>query len=109
MSQNNTKKKSVKGTIWSFVDNFMTIGCSFVIGIVLARLLSPSDYGTVGVLSIFLSLANVFVDCGFGTAIIRKKERTQEDMSTAFYFNVGLGIFVYLVLFLISPLVADFF
>lgn len=74
MSQNNTKKKSVKGTIWSFVDNFMTIGCSFVIGIVLARLLSPSDYGTVGVLSIFLSLANVFVDCGFGTAIIRKKK-----------------------------------
>lgn len=109
MSQNNTKKKSVKGTIWSFIDNFMTIGCSFVIGVVLARLLSPSDYGTVGVLSIFLSLANVFVDCGFGTAIIRKKERTQEDMSTAFYFNVGLGVFVYLVLFLVSPLVADFF
>lgn len=74
MSQNNAKKKSVKGTIWSFADNFMTIGCSFVIGIVLARLLSPSDYGTVGVLSIFLSLANVFVDCGFGTAIIRKKK-----------------------------------
>lgn len=109
MVQDSAKKKSVKGTIWSFADNFMTIGCSFVIGIVLARLLSPSDYGTVGVLSIFLSLANVFVDCGFGTAIIRKKERTQEDMSTAFYFNVGLGIFVYLVLFFISPLVADFF
>lgn len=73
MSQENAKRKSVKGTIWSFADNFMTIGCSFVIGIVLARILSPSDYGTVGVLSIFLSLANVFVDCGFGTAIIRKK------------------------------------
>ena len=109
MSQENAKRKSVKGTIWSFADNFMTIGCSFVIGIVLARILSPSDYGTVGVMSIFLSLANVFVDCGFGTAIIRKKNRTQEDMSTAFYFNIGVGAFVYLVLFLISPLVAEFF
>ena len=109
MSDNNTKHKSVKGTAWSFADNLLTIGCSFVIGVVLARLLSPSDYGTVGVLSIFLSIANVFVDCGFGTAIIRKKDRTQDDMSTAFYFNVGLGLVVYLILFAISPLVADFF
>ena len=109
MSQNNVKKKSVKGIAWSFIDNFMTIGCSFIIGIILARLLSPSDYGTIGVLSIFLSLANVFVDCGFGTAIVRKKERTQEDMSTAFYFNMVVGIFVYVVLFSISSLVADFF
>lgn len=109
MLQNNAKNKSIKGTVWSFADNLMTIGCSFVIGIVLARLLSPSDYGTVGVLSIFLSLANVFVDCGFGTAIIRKKDRTQDDMSTAFYFNIGVGLVVYLVLFIISPFVADFF
>lgn len=109
MAENSAKNKSVKGTIWSFADNFMTIGCSFVIGVVLARLLSPSDYGTVGVLSIFLSLANVFVDCGFGTAIIRKKNRTQDDMSTAFYFNIAVGLFTYLILFLISPLVADFF
>ena len=109
MTEKSIKNKSVKGTIWSFADNFMTIGCSFVIGVVLARLLSPSDYGTVGVLSIFLSLANVFVDCGFGTAIIRKKDRTQDDMSTAFYFNIAVGLFTYLILFLISPLVADFF
>lgn len=109
MSEKNAKSKSVKGTVWSFADNFMTIGCSFVIGVVLARLLTPSDYGTVGVLSIFLSMSNVFVDCGFGTAIIRKKDRTQDDMSTAFYFNVGVGLAVYLVLFAISPLVADFF
>lgn len=109
MSENNAKYKSVKGTAWSFADNFLTIGCSFAIGVVLARLLSPSDYGTVGVLSIFLSLANVFVDCGFGTAIIRKKDRTQDDMSTAFYFNMGVGVVVYFILFVISPLVADFF
>lgn len=109
MSKDNAKQKSVKGTAWSFADNFLTIGCSFAIGVVLARLLSPSDYGTVGVLSIFLSMANVFVDCGFGTAIIRKKNRSQEDMSTAFFFNIGIGLAVYIVLFSISPLVADFF
>lgn len=109
MPEESIKKKSVRGTVWSFIDNSSTMFLSFIIGIVLARLLSPADYGTVGVLSIFLALANTFVDCGFGNAIIRKKGYTQEDTSTAFFFNAGVGILVYLVLFLISPLVADFF
>lgn len=109
MEQEFVKRKSVKGTIWSFLDNFSTMFLSFIIGIVLARLLSPSDYGTVGVLSIFLAIANTFVDCGFGNAIIRKKDYTQEDTSTAFFFNAGVGIGVYLILFFIAPLVAIFF
>lgn len=109
MSGGDIKSKSIKGTAWSFVDNVFTVLFSFVIGVILARLLKPSDYGTVGVLSIFLSIANVFVDCGFGNAIIRKKDRTQADLSTAFYFNLAVSLIAYLILFFISPLVAYFF
>lgn len=103
------KEKSVKGSLWSLIDNACSQGFAFLIGIVLARLLSPTDYGTVGVLAIFLAIANVFVDCGFGNALIRKKDRTQEDLSTAFYFNIVVGIAVYLILFAIAPIVAWFF
>lgn len=103
------KERSVKGSVWSLIDNACSQGFAFLIGIVLARLLSPSDYGTVGVLAIFLAIANVFVDCGFGNALIRKKNRTQEDLSTAFYFNIVVGIVVYLILFAIAPIVAWFF
>lgn len=106
---NDVRSKSVKGSIWSLIDNFCTHGLTFLIGIVLARLLTPSDYGTVGVLAIFIAIANVFVDCGFSKAIIRKKERTQADLSTAFYFNIGIGIIVYLLLFFLSPAIALFF
>lgn len=109
MAEQNVKSKSVKGVFWSFVDNFAGMILSFVIGIVLARLLTPTDYGTVGVISIFVALANVFADSGFGNAIIRKKDRTQDDMSTAFYFNVGVSLVTYIVLYLAAPFVADFF
>lgn len=103
------KKRSVKGTLWSFFDNGATQLIGFVIGIILARLLSPSDYGTVGVLSIFLAIANVFIDCGFGSGLIRKADRTEEDLSTAFYFNVLVGIIAYVILFFSAPLIAKFF
>lgn len=103
------KKKTIRSSVWSFLDNLCSQGLAFLIGIVLARLLSPSDYGTVGVLSIFLLIANVFVDCGFGNALIRKKDRTQEDLSTAFFFNLLVGIIVYAILYITSPYIASFF
>lgn len=109
MGKENIRKKSVKGTVWSLIDNLTTQGFAFLIGIILARILSPSDFGTVGVVSIFMLLANVFVDCGFGNAIIAKKERTDTDLSTALYFNIGVGLVVYLILFAIAPLVVLFF
>lgn len=103
------KEKTLRASIWSLIDNICSQGFAFLVGIVLARLLSPSDYGAVGVLAIFLALANVFVDCGFGNALIRKIDRSQEDLSTAFYFNICVGIVSYLVLFLLAPLIASFF
>lgn len=105
----NIRSESVKGTTWSLIDNICSQGFLFFTGIVLARLLSPSDYGAIGVLTIFLLIANVFVDCGFGNALIRKKNRTEEDLSTAFYFNFIVGLVAYFVLFFAAPLIAWFF
>ena len=109
MSSESLKKKTLKGSVWSVIDNVCGQGLAFVIGIVLARLLTPSDYGVVGVTAIFIAIANVFVDCGFGNALIRKKNRTQEDLSTAFYVNLAVGVVVYLALFVSSPFIASFF
>lgn len=103
------KKRAIKSSAWSLLDNICSLGLAFIIGVVLARLLSPSDYGTVGVLSIFLLIANVFVDSGFGNALIRKRDRTQNDLSTAFFFNLLVGIIIYAILYVISPYIASFF
>lgn len=103
------KDKSLNGAFWSLTDNLLSQGFAFFIGIVLARLLTPEDYGTIGVTTIFIALANIFVDCGFGNALIRKKCRTQKDLSTALYFNLFVSIVVYIIIFLTAPLVASFF
>lgn len=102
-------KKTFKSSIWSIIDVLLRQGLSFIISIILARLLSPSDYGTIGLLMIFISFAQIFVDSGFASGLIRKVDRTENDLSTAFFFNIGVGIIVYLILFAIAPLAADFF
>jgi len=101
--------KTVKSSVWSILDVLMRQGIGFVISVVLARLLTPSDYGTIGLIMIFISIANVFVDSGFGAALIRKVDRTNEDLNTAFFFNVFVGIIVYLILFVSAPYIASFF
>ena len=103
------KKQTVKGVSWNAFGKFTNIGVSFIIGLVLARLLTPTDYGTLGVYSIFFAIAGTFIDSGFSSALIRKKDLTDVDCSTVFYFNIALGIFFYIVFFLTSPLIADFF
>ncbi len=103
------KEQTLSGVKWSAIGRFSTQGISFVIGLVLARLLSPSDYGTVGMLGIFFAIAQTFIDSGFGSALIRKKDCTDADYSTAFYFNIVVGIVCFLILFLSAPLIADFF
>lgn len=103
------KDKTLSGVKWSAIGNFSNKGVSFVIGLLLARLLSPSDYGVVGMLGIFFAIAQTFIDSGFGTALVRKKDCTEEDFSTAFYFNIGVGLISFLILFLAAPLIANFF
>lgn len=99
----------LKATLWSFVERFSQQGIAFVLGIILARLLSPYDYGLVGLISIFLVLSNVFIDSGFGNGLIRKPERTENDLSTAFYFNILVGVSAYFVLWVCSPVIAWYF
>lgn len=101
--------KVFSGVIWASVQRFGTMIISFVTNIVLARLLTPDDFGTIGMLLLFLAIANTFVDSGFGSALIQKKDATQRDFSTVFYINLCLSGVVYTILFLSAPWVADFY
>ena len=103
------RNKTLSGVKWNAIGRFSTQGISFVIGILLARILSPSDYGVIGMIGIFMAIAQTFIDSGFGSALIRKIDCTDTDYSTAFYFNIAVGIISYLILFFAAPLIADFF
>ena len=103
------KEKTISGVKWNAVGRFSTQGINFVIGLLLARILSPSDYGVVGMLGIFFAIAQTFIDSGFSSALIRKKDCSDADFSTAFYFNTGVGFISFLLLFLSAPYIARFF
>lgn len=106
MSDNN---RTAKGIFWSAIERFSMQGILFVQSIILARLLSPSDYGLVTMLTIFLAIAQSFIDSGFSNALIQKQGRTEIDYSTVFYFNIVVGIVLYLLLFASSRYIADFY
>lgn len=103
------KEKTVKGVIWSSIDRFSSQGIQFVFSILIARLLLPSDYGAVAMLNIFLAISQTFIDSGFSTALIRKLNRTETDFSTVFYFNIIVGFFFYVILWIASPYIAKFY
>lgn len=103
------KKKTANGILWSTIERFSVQGIQFVILIVMARVLSPSDYGIVGMLTIFLAVFQSLVDSGFSQALIRKEGRTETDNSTVFYFNLIAGLILYFVLYISAPFIADFY
>jgi len=103
------KDKTVKGVSWSAIDNVTQMGVTFLVSIVLARLLSPDDYGLLGIIAIFTAVCNTIINAGFTTALIRKKDATDDDYNTVFIVNLGVSIFLYAVIYLCSPLIADFF
>lgn len=103
------KDKAISGVKWNAIGRFSTQGVNFVIGLILARLLSPSDYGVVGMVGIFFAIAQTFIDSGFGSALIRKKDCNDTDYSTAFYFNIVVGLVCCILLCVASPFIADFF
>lgn len=109
MSDINVKKETIKSTKWSATGQYTNTLVSFLIGVVLARLLSPSDYGIVGMISIFFAIAAIITDSGFGLALIRKQDATDQDFSTVFYFNFAISFICYIILFLCSPFIAAFF
>ena len=103
------KQKTVKGLGWSALDNAARYGMQFFIGIVLARLLSPDDYGLLGLTGIFTVVCTTLVNGGFSTALIRKKDASEDDFNTAFICNFGMSMLLYTVIYVCAPLIADFF
>ena len=107
--EDNLKRKTVVSTVWASIQQFGRLGISFVSNIVLARLLMPDDFGTIGMLTIFIAVATVFVDSGLGNALIQKANASEEDYSTIFFFNIGMSLLLYLILYLAAPIIAQFF
>lgn len=103
------KQKALSGFKWGTLERIATYGISFVISVIIARILVPSDYGIVGMIAIFLAISQVFIDGGFGSALIRKQDRTNLDFSTVFYYNIAISLVFYLILFVCAPLIAKFY
>lgn len=103
------KDKTVRGVGWSAADTFLGQGVTFIVGLVLARLLSPDEYGLIGIVTIFTSILLGFVDCGFSNALIRKQEDDDEDYNTMFIVNLVISIVMYVLLFVGAPFIAHFF
>lgn len=107
--EENLKQKTVNSVAWSFIGSLAGRLIQFIITMVLARILSPSDYGLIGMLGFFMGIAGTFIDSGFSSALIQYKERTDKDYNTVFYINLGMSLLMYLILYICAPLIADFY
>lgn len=103
------RDKTINGVIWNAISNFSVKGVDFVVGIILARLLTPQEFGLIGTITIFLVLSEVFINSGFNQALIRKQNCTQKDYSTAFYFNFSVAIILFVVLFVSAGPISKYF
>jgi teichuronic acid exporter len=102
-------QKTVSGLLWSFADDVAKLGVTFLSGIILARLLTPRDYGLIGMTTLFIAVSQSFINSGFRQALIRKQDCTEADFSTVFYFNLLISILLYLVLFFLAGPISRFF
>ena len=109
MQSQTLKSKVVKGAVWTLLEKLSTQVVGFVVSMILARLLTPDDYGTVALTTIFFAVAGVLVDGGFGNALIQKKDADDLDFNSVFYLNVCVSLVVYVVLFLVAPSIARFY
>lgn len=109
MENNNVKKKVLSGLIWKFLERISSQFVTFIVSIVLARLLDPSSYGAIAIVNIFIALSNVFVTSGFSTSLIQKKNSDDVDFSSAFYFNIAFGVALHAVIYVFSPFIASFY
>lgn len=105
----NLKYQALTGVFWTFLGTVGTGIVSFLLTIILARVLTPSDYGLLELLTVFTILSAVFVDCGFSQAIIKDKNASDEDLSSVFFLNLSIACVIYSLLFIISPFIADFY
>ena len=103
------KQKTVKGLAWNSIQNFTNHGVEFLLMLFMARLLSPKEYGLIGLTAIFLAISATFIDSGFPNALIRKKNATDDDFSIVFIFNFLVSLFFFFFIYFIAPYVADFY
>lgn len=109
MPEESLKKQTIRGASWSFADSLLGQGITFLVGLVLARLLSPDEYGLIGIITIFITVFNAIIDGGFSNALIRKNDATDKDYNTMFIVNLGVSIVLFVALFFASPFIAQFF
>lgn len=109
MAEESLKKQAVRGVGWSFADSMLGQGITFIVGLVLARLLSPDEYGLIGIITIFITVFNSIVDSGFSNALIRKNDATDKDYNTMFLVNMGISVVLFGLMFLCAPFIAQFF
>ena len=103
------RHKTVRGVGWSFIDNIASSGIAFLVGLVLARLLTPAEYGVMAMIAIFIAVSTSIIDSGFSNALIRKVHVKRVDYNTVFYFNLTVSILVYVLLYFASPAISVFF
>ncbi len=109
MTETEMKQKVAKGVFWKLLENGGAQGIQFVIAILLARMLTPAEYGVVGIIMIFITIANVFVQSGFGTALVQKKQADEMDFSSVCYFEIVLAAGMYGILYLAAPIIASYY
>ena len=109
MSEKTLEEKTKTGVSWSFADNIASTGITFLVGLVLARLLTPEEYGLIGLIVVFIAVFNSLVNSGFSSALIRKKNTDNVDYNTEFLFNLALSVFLFAELYVISPAISRFF
>lgn len=100
---------TAKGVVWSGIERLSVQGISFLLSIIIARFVTPNEYGLIAMLAIFMAISQSFIDSGFGNALIQKKDRNDSDFSTVFYFNVAIAVLLYGVLYFCAPLIAKFY
>lgn len=103
------KKQASQSVFWSAVERLSAQGIQLILSLIIARILLPSDYGLIAMLSIFLAIAQIFIDSGFANALIQRKDRTEQDYATVFYFNIVLSVIIYAILYFSAPLIAFFY
>ena len=107
--ESNLKEKTARGIKWGFIDNVAGVGIIAIANLILARILSPQDFGIIGMTAIFITLSNSLIDSGFSSALIRLKTVTEKDLNTVFHFNFLTSLLLYAILYFTAPLIAGFF
>ncbi len=102
-------QKTVSGMFWSFSDSIAGQIIQFIVGLILARILTPSEFGLIGMITVFLAISQSFIDSGFGQALIRKPEASELDYSTVFFFNIIVGVVFFGLFFFLAPPIARFY